>query len=93
MKFYNFDNVNVDVMYSSSSADYEKRARNVNRDASCGTIMKQVSEVTVLGNKNGVKLIAVKTTTERFELYMDGELLNVFYNKKTATAMFKDFSA
>ena len=95
MKTYNFDNINSEAMYSSLSGDYEKRARNVDRDASCGTAMKQISEITILGNKNGIKLIAIvtKTVSERYELYMDGELLNIFYNKRTAVSMFKDFSA
>ena len=93
MKFYNFDNNNANVMYSSPSTDYDKKACSNGRDASCGTALKQSATISILGDKNGIKLMMIEATTTRFELYMDDDLLNIFYNRKTAVAMFKDFSA
>ncbi len=81
--------------YESANASYFKEARGNCRNASCGTVIREsVSTVTVIGNKNGIKLIEVTVTSStHWELFMDGELLNKFYNARTAKAMFKDFSA
>ena len=75
MKFYNFDNNNVNVMYSSPSTDYDKKACSNGRDASCGTALKQSATVSILGNKNGIKLMMIEATTTRFELYMEKSFL------------------
>lgn len=58
-----------------------------------GTIFHQVSSCEIICDKNGVTLKQV-TVTEKihWELLMDGELINKFYNLKTAKAMWKDFS-
>ena len=63
-----------------------------------GTTFKTaITTASIIGNKNGIVLKEITMTSNSkacyFELYMDGELLNKFYNLKTAKAMFKDFSA
>lgn len=59
------------------------------------TIIHEITNVKTLGNKNGIVLnqITMLTTSKvYFELFMDGELLNRFTNKKIAERIFKDFS-
>lgn len=58
-----------------------------------GTSIHTVSVCEIIANKNGVELRQI-TVTEKvhWELFMDGELLNKFYNLKTAKSMWKDFS-
>lgn len=60
-----------------------------------GTILqKSMSTPVVISKKNGITLTEVThKETVHYELYMDGELINKFYNVKTAKSMFKDFSA
>lgn len=58
-------------------------------------IIHEITNVKTLGNKNGIVLnqVTMLTTSKvYFELFMDGELLNRFTNKKIAERMFKDFS-
>ena len=58
-----------------------------------GTIIHTVSVCETIANKNGVELRQVTITDKtHWELFMDGELLNKFYNLKTAKSMWKDFS-
>ena len=61
------------------------------------TFKTSITTSSIIANKNGIILKQVSmvatSQTRHFELYMDGELLNKFYNLKTAKAMFKDFSA
>ena len=67
---------------------------NINGVKSCGVILHNVSMIEILGSKNGVELKQVTVIDKiHYDLYMDGEFLNRFYNLKTAKAMFKDFSA
>ena len=58
-----------------------------------GTTIHTVSMCEVIASKNGVELRQI-TVIEKihYEIYMDGELLNKFYNLKVATSMWKDFS-
>ena len=63
-----------------------------------GTTFKTaVTTSSIIANKNGIvlKQVTITATSKvcHFELYMDNELINKFYNLKTAKAMFKDFSA
>ena len=58
-----------------------------------GTVIHTVSTCEIIADKNGITLKRI-TVTEKihWELFMDGELVNKFYNEKTAKAMWKDFS-
>ena len=61
-----------------------------------GTDIHEISIIEIIGNKNGVQLKQItitETSKVKYELYLDGDLKNVYYNLKTAKAMFKDFSA
>ena len=61
-----------------------------------GINFHQVSVTEIIGNKNGVKLQQITMTETkkiRYELYIDGDLINIYYNLKIAKSMFKDFSA
>ena len=63
-----------------------------------GTTFKTaITTASIIGNKNGIVLKEITMISNSkncyFELYMDNELVNRFYNLKTAKAMFKDFSA
>ena len=58
-----------------------------------GTIIHTVSVCEIIASKNGVELKQITITDKtHWELFMDGELLNKFYNLKTAKSMWKDFS-
>ena len=58
-----------------------------------GTAIHSVSVCEIIANKNGVELRQITVTKKvHWEIYMDGELLNKFYNLKTAKSMWKDFS-
>lgn len=58
-----------------------------------GMAIHTVSMCEIIASKNGVELRQI-TVVEKihYEIYMDGELLNKFYNLKTAKSMWKDFS-
>lgn len=59
------------------------------------TFKTAITTSSIIANKNGIvlKQVSMVATSQtcHFELYMDRELLNKFYNLKTAKAMFKDF--
>ena len=84
----NYETMNYDVQHT----DETRHSNGTNH--SCGTILCQSSISEIIASKNGIELRQVTVTKKiHFELYMDGELLNKFYNLKTAKAMWKDFSA
>ena len=88
MKNINLDKCNYDKM-----SDRDASFNTNGRIKSCGVTIHSVSVCEIIANKNGVELRQI-TVTEKvhWELFMDGELLNKFYNLKTAKAMWKDFS-
>ena len=87
--------INYETFNYESTTTTKTTSGSGSHRTSCGTILTHsVSTCTILANKNGVMLRAVKVQEKtHFELYMDGELLNKFTNEKTAKAMWKDFSA
>lgn len=85
----NLENCNYEKM-----SDREACFNVSGRLKSCGVVVHNISVTEILGKKNGVELRQIQILEKiHYELYMDGELLNKFYNLKTAKAMFKDFSA
>jgi hypothetical protein len=87
--------INYETFSYESTTTTQTTSGSGSQRTSCGTVLTHsVSTCTILANKNGVILKAVKVQEKtHFELYMDGELLNKFINEKTAKAMWKDFSA
>ena len=58
-----------------------------------GTMFHQVSTCEVIAKRNGVELHEISILEKiHWEVYMDGELVNKYYNLKTAKQMWKDFS-
>lgn len=84
---------NLDTCNYERMNDRDACFNTEGRIKSCGTAIHSVSVCEIIANKNGVELRQI-TVTEKvhYEIYMDGELLNKFYNLKTAKAMWKDFS-
>lgn len=83
----NLDKANYNAM-SHHDACFDARGCSAK-----GSTIHTVSICEIIASKNGVELRQI-TVTEKihYEIFMDGELLNKFYNLKTAKAMWKDFS-
>ena len=58
---------------------------------SCGTMLKENNFAKTIASINGVTLKKVDILKKiHFELYVDGELFNKFYNQREAENMFMD---
>jgi hypothetical protein len=85
--------INLDTCNYEKMTDREAGFNTCGRNASCGTVVHQVSVAEVVANKNGVELRKITLTTKvHFEIYIDGSFLYRYHNEKTAKSMWKDFA-